>query len=159
METSHRLQYLRHILSQAHRFLNELKARIVTQKIVKADLEHSKTDREKERIKEEKKQEAMSEEAVPQMKDKRIQLLLNRTDSCMNELSERVRMSYTTAPKDGVPNRESKYEFGLKLPDDVTQPEDLNGKLKDCQVKGLQRLVGTYQSHLKGILADEIRLG
>jgi SNF2 family DNA or RNA helicase len=93
------------------------------------------------------------------MKRKQIHRLLNQTDRYLNQLSERIPMGDATAPKDGGPNGEGKYQFDLKLPDSVTQPEHLNDELKDYQVKRLQWLGGLYQVHLHGILADEIGLG
>jgi len=95
---------------------------------------------------------------VNQMKDDRIRTLLDRTDSYMKELSNKIKSTHESVSNgDGVTS--SSYELALKLPSNVVQPINLKGSLKDYQLKGLQWLVSLYSSQLNGILADEMGLG
>lgn len=160
---------IRQVIMQASKFFNALAARTQRLKAIKNDLELRKKEKEKEKNRLKKTQEkvrwdllkqkdmAKYRKTIKEMKDKRIQLILDQTDHYMKELSDKIRKTHTTIHDET--KSENIYNFDLKLPEDVTQPEHLNGTLKEYQVKGLQWLVSLYQSHLNGILADEMGLG
>ncbi|EAX92042.1 SNF2 family N-terminal domain containing protein [Trichomonas vaginalis G3] len=94
---------------------------------------------------------------VDQMKDDRIKMLLEKTDKYMKDLTEKIKTSNATITEGATSS--NPYNLGLKPQENVTQPQHLNGQLKDYQLKGLQWLVSLYLSHLNGILADEMGLG
>ena len=171
MDTSQKTVNLRRIIGHANRFLNELGQRMEKFKLVQGALEKYKKDKEKEKNRAKRAEErirwdllkqkdmAKYRETVKQMKDQRIQLLLDQTDHYMMELRERIRLTHS-ASSIGDPNDpEHKYDWDLKLPESVTQPDHLTGQLKQYQVKGLQWMVWLYQAKLNGILADEMGLG
>ena len=160
---------IKRVIQQANKFFNALAANSQRQKMIKQALEQRKKDIEKEKNRAKRSQEkirwdllkqkdmAKYRETVKQMKDQRIQLILDQTDHYMKELSDKIRKTHNSTIDET--KGEDIYNFDLKLPEDVTQPEHLNGTLKEYQVKGLQWLVSLYQSHLNGILADEMGLG
>ncbi|OHT10396.1 Chromatin structure-remodeling complex subunit snf21 [Tritrichomonas foetus] len=161
---------LRQVIMQANKFFNALAATTQRQRAIKSDLEQRKKDIEKERNRAKRTQEKVRwdllkqkdmvkyRETIKQMKDQRIQLILDQTDHYMKELSDKIRKTHAAIHNDEK-NSDNIYDFDLKLPEDITQPEHLTGTLKEYQVKGLQWLASLYQSHLNGILADEMGLG
>lgn len=164
---------IRQISMQASKFYNALDFRTKRNKLIKDDLERRRKEIEKEKNKAKRSQEKFRwdllkqrdmdkyRKTIKEMKDKRIQMILDQTDHYMKELSDKIRKTHSTSIQEDSKNGDDgyKYTFDLKLPEDVIQPEHLVGTLKEYQIKGLQWLVSLYQSHLNGILADEMGLG
>ena len=171
MDTSQTSVHLRQILGQATRFLNELSQRVEQKRAISGALEKYKKDKERERNRAKKAEEKIRwdllkqkdmpkyRETVKKMKDQRIQELLTQTDKYMAELRERIKLNQATSSITEEAEMGKKYQWELKLPENVRQPDHLTGTLKDYQVKGLQWLVGLYQAKMNGILADEMGLG
>lgn len=171
MDTSQTSVHLRQVLAQANRFLNELGQRCDQNRAIHDALEKYKKDKERERNRAKKAEEKIRwdllkqkdmpkyRETVKKMKDQRIQELLMQTDRYMAELRERIKLNQATSSVAESAELGHRYEWELKLPENVRQPDHLTGTLKDYQVKGLQWLVGLYQAKMNGILADEMGLG
>ncbi|OHT08590.1 Chromatin structure-remodeling complex subunit snf21 [Tritrichomonas foetus] len=161
---------MRQVIHQANKFFNALAATTQRQKLIKTALIQRNKDLEKEKNRAKRSQEKIRwdllkqkdmvkyRETIKKMKDQRIQLILDQTDHYMKELSDKIRKTHSSTIASDEKSDDI-YNFDLKLPEEITQPEHLNGTLKEYQVKGLQWLVSLYQSHLNGILADEMGLG
>jgi SNF2 family DNA or RNA helicase len=107
-------------------------------------------------------------------KNERLKFLLDKTDECMNQisnlLSARAEEEQADSLKSGremdpsfsemVPVSGNYYETAHVKSEQVRQPSILTGgDLKEYQLSGLQWLVSLYNNRLNGILADEMGLG
>ncbi|KAH0785651.1 Chromatin structure-remodeling complex subunit snf21 [Histomonas meleagridis] len=157
VESSQMTSHLKQIITQANKFRNTLLMVTQRQKSMQKTLDQYFKKKKDPWNSLKKKDYAKYLETVKQKKGERIQQILDQTDHYMKELSEKIRLTHSTIIENDHPV--NCYDFDLKLPEDVVQPEHLTGTLKEYQVKGLQWLVSLYQSHLNGILADEMGLG
>lgn len=84
-------------------------------------------------------------------KQKRIDILLERTDEYISEIFKRL----------DIYKKENDKNFSSIIAKTKIemQPSSLNGTLKDYQLKGIEWLVNLYDNNLNGILADEMGLG
>jgi ATP-dependent helicase STH1/SNF2 len=107
-------------------------------------------------------------------KNDRLKFLLDKTDECMNQISNllasRAEEEQADILKSGremdpsfsdmVPVSGNYYETAHVKSEQVRQPSILTGgDLKEYQLSGLQWLVSLYNNRLNGILADEMGLG
>eukprot|EP00956_Cyclotella_meneghiniana_P035019 scaffold110397_cov72-Cyclotella_meneghiniana.AAC.1 len=107
-------------------------------------------------------------------KNDRLKFLLDKTDECMNQISNllasRAEEEQADLLKSGgdadpsfsemVPVSGNYYETAHVKSEQVRQPSILTGgDLKEYQLSGLQWLVSLYNNRLNGILADEMGLG
>lgn len=108
-------------------------------------------------------------------KNERLKYLLDKTDECMNQISNLL-ASRVAEEEEDIKNMGgegtiqatftqdvtggSYYETAHVKSEQVRQPSLLvGGELKEYQLSGLQWLVSLYNNRLNGILADEMGLG
>ncbi|CAD2085391.1 DEAD/DEAH helicase, putative [Plasmodium vinckei lentum] len=105
---------------------------------------------------------------IKNVKNKRIQELLDVTDKFLNTMSHSVlyqkgeaASTLSTASKESTNAREKYYDVAHTIKEKITeQPSILvGGNLMKYQLEGLEWLVSLHNNNLNGILADEMGLG
>ncbi|VTZ67066.1 DEAD/DEAH box helicase, putative [Plasmodium chabaudi chabaudi] len=105
---------------------------------------------------------------IKNVKNKRIQELLDVTDKFLNTMSHSVlhqkgeaASTLSTASKENTNAREKYYDIAHTIKEKITkQPSILvGGNLMKYQLEGLEWLVSLHNNNLNGILADEMGLG